>query len=334
MRVSIFQLMVLAGVVFLTILIHLRPIDVGTDTVRYLAFYSATVSNESVESSGLVFHLIAKLASFFDNPMLFLTIPAALSMVAYVSYASHLVSVFDNELTSRKPIFIALIVIAAMFSPFFWNGSVNLLKSNLAMPLTFIGTLAILENKKKYAFVFFSLAVLAHITSIVFISSAFVLYRFRRYSVLIIGVLCLGYLLNVPIYVSDMLVRYLGQIVGFFGYASYLNAIPAGLDRAVPRYDFFGFTIFFFGLILSARASKKMTHFWEYTLYVYSAMVIPFLLLGYIPYSDRLLFNAWSFLPIIISGFILTYLKIPRQFAMWSAVTAVLLLPHYWLNVL
>jgi len=104
-------------------------------------------------------------------------------------------------------------------------------------------------------------------------------------------------------------------IMNLISYASldvldyYLKYIKEGSNyESGVRLDFLVFTLFF-TFISYLNYLYNNTRSSLYLLYCYIILSFPFMLLGFISYSDRLLLPAWMLIPIVVTSFIFSKVK-------------------------
>jgi hypothetical protein len=161
-------------------------------------------------------------------------------------------------------------------------------------------------------YLLFSLvAVCFHFTAFLFVLSSFLLYKFSAEKVFIIfafsGII---YALDImePLVNKSLL---LGNIDFINYYLCFLK--KESNSRAGVRLDFLIFTMFW-GLFAFYNYKSKKNEFSLILLFSYLALSMPFMVLGFIPYSDRLLLPAWSLIPLILASFLILKFKISKSF--------------------
>lgn len=277
--------------------VSLRDVDVGSDTAAYIDFYNNILLGINSRITEPLFVLIAKFSSFFSSKHNFnFFLISFLSLSALFSFYKRVFLLWGagNEFY----IGLSSVIFITFISPFFINTQVNVLRAGLSIPFIFFSAYFIF-NKKYFNFFMSSLvAVMFHYSSILFIIPLVIFYNFRlNYLFYLFMSLFVVYLTGV----LEVLIIKLSSLVGFSFMEYYLRYLTGeGSYEKGVRLDFSLLTVFF-GSIAYYLYLKYKNNISGFTLFAYCSLSIPFFIIGFMNYSDRLLLPAWSLIPLILS---------------------------------
>lgn len=307
-------LLFIAIILILAISIGYRNYDIGTDTISYISFYNKVLVGEDTRIREPFFMLLAKVTVFSSfKHEVFLSLVSFISLITYYFFINNVAKVLKFNLIYKKKIFIFIVFILTLSSFFYWNTQLNVIRNGLAMPFLFMSLYYFYFLNLKKFFLFYLLALLSHFSIILFLPFFFLFY-IRNFGILgIYFVLSLFYItaLNKTIfylmasgfYQFDFLLYYLNNATNERGYESGI------------RLDFYIFTsVFYFLLYFMQRKNIEVDLIFK----IYSVLIFPFLFLGFINYSDRLLLAAWNLIPIIMSIVLLYKIKLIKLYYMVS----------------
>lgn len=296
--------------IILAIFIANRDVTVGEDTLNYITLYQEIIDNSDSAINELIFIFLSKFTELFNSSyqLLFFLI-SFISILTYISFIYLSFSVFNFEDNSKIMILTILVFGLSLFSIFYWNTQLNIIRSGLAIPFLFISLyFAYLRNKKNFI-IFYILSILSHTSTIIFLP--FILLLYIKNSKIMKIYLFLSF-----IYVTEIgekiffaltnLFSKLDAISYYLSYATENNEYKAGV-----RIDFFLFTTFFY-LIL--YVIQKRNREFDLLFKMYSILFFPFLCIGFISYSDRLLINVWNLIPLVLISGIFYKIKLSTEY--------------------
>lgn len=284
-----------------------RGIYTGVDTLNYSFFYNY-LSENKVEFSGInepFFIVISKLSLFFK-----LDFNVFLALVSFLSTFSLLLSylLIFNSLKYKKfynLLFFLICINIFLLSPIFWSAQINIIRAGLSVPFLYFSIHYFSKCSKNLGLIFVVISGLLHFFNIVLLIIFFSVHFFNKrkknfHKVFnnIYIMIVIGYLTGFNKFLID---RFANVLTGGSYYASYFSdgAIMDTYQVGI-RYDFSVFTLFFIAML--KLLTIKMKNDYTNNLFHFSAaLTIPFFLVGHIPFSDRLLFPFWMFIPFIVS---------------------------------
>lgn len=300
-------LMILAG----ASLIALRSPDVGTDTTRYIRFLDDVKHAMSTRLDEPLFMLLAKLALVLGcgHPLFFFFISAINAIALYYFF----IAAGRNSIgrPDRNMTMISLALLLTFISPLFWNFQTNILRAGLSVPFILLGAYSLHKRSHWRALSFLVIGVLFHSSSILFAAAAYLI-------LLPISVVWFLLVVGSMLYLSGLgqvfmlvAIENMSQLVDLSYHLKYFTS--TGDYHSGIRFDFYIFTLVF--LVMSWFASKHD----EFGFKAYSVFFMPFLWLGFISYSDRLLVYCWALIPFIIAQLLTFWLgqynRVVRQIA-------------------
>lgn len=326
--------------IFNSFLVGNRDLYIGKDTANYYNFYyDLSLGQVYSGFSDPLFILLTRVIVYFNLSFnSFLIIISFLSsFILLFSYYKIIKGVVYNK-TYIAPLILATINLVIL-SPFYWGTQINIIRIGLSIPLVFLSVIYFSCNKNKLGVIFIVLSSLIHVTNIQFLIIFFlfsVLYKripkiversyLKAYILIVIG-----YLLSINQYVTGLLPL---DLFGFSDYNSYLDDGSQNLTfyEAGVRYDFASFTLLFVMLLFGSTKRIKNTYI-KMFFYYSSLLTVPFFLLGYIPFSDRLLSAFWMLIPLIIVLALYSYLK-PRYVIKYlSPLLIIFLIINYYFSI-
>lgn len=279
---------------FLSYLVATRDVAVGTDTVAYInIFHRAISSFYEVETEPLYLALNRLIGFFSGDYRVFFFICALLFFVfnwRMIVYSNGCVF-FDGKKNTDLSIGVLSFY---LFSPFFFNAAVNILRQGLATPFLIMAYFALYQRKYFVSVVLFSVSVGFHSSSIMFfILSPFIFFR-QLWLFLGVALLSVFYLLGVV----DQIFYPFFAILGLESYIAEIQEYGSSSGyRGGARWDFFLFSFF---LIFCAFWGYLKGYYFDALFKIMMVLFTPFLFFGYMNYSDRLLFPLWHLAPIAL----------------------------------
>lgn len=306
-----FILYVVINTLFFTFLVGLR--DTGTDTESYINFFYFVMNGDDTRIFEPSFVYLAKISSLFSsNHVIFFTLVSFFSL--FTLFIFYLTILNDRLMVQRRLdiyyIFIIALVIT-LISPFFINTQVNVVRSGLSIPFIFLSAYYVF--RRVYGkFIFYSfVAISFHFTAIIYIVSLLVFHKFRVNRLIIFFVIwCLFYISGLSQAFFTNFFSYLSfDILNYYlGYATRETSYKSGV-----RLDFLLFSVIFIAFI-SFLKNKNDSEIKNFLLFAYLSLLMPFLGLGFIAYSDRLLLPAWMLIPIIIAVLLTNLFKMEKNY--------------------
>lgn len=273
-----------------------RSESVGTDTASYIRFFNDVVHDGAEGRFEPGFTLIAYLVSLAtsDHRTFFYVASWTLFVSSGLALYVLLNRVLASDLRKEYVLYIAIAVLLA--SPFYFSMHVNILRHGLAVPMLLFGYIFIVDRNYVLSAIFFLLATSFHSSSMIHILLAPLLLANLR--VILIGVVVLSLL-----YLSNLSQALLSPVMGLLGMGATLAEISqygeSSEYRAGVRSDFWIFTAFF---VTVATALWYRNVVSEALPKILCISFFPFLLFGFIAYSDRLLVFSWFLIPAVIAA--------------------------------
>lgn len=294
-------------VVFISIFLAFRDDNFGRNTDNYIAFYYSLDTSRIGE---LIFIYLAKVTMLIStNYKLFFFVVSFISIVTYVFFIYKVSSILKFNLYSRRITLVVIIFSLSLFSLFFWNAQISAIRSGLSIPFLFLSLYYIyFSSWRKFVF-FYSLSVLSHFSVLIFLPFILLFYFKNQVIFMIYIFLSLIYLTGITEKIFYNIATLFYQLEPLSYYLQ--NAMREGAYKSGVRLDFFIFTTFFYYLLyLIQKNNQKFDLLYK----IYSILIFPFLLLGFINHSDRLLLAAWNMIPIIIGMLFIYKIKYYKEY--------------------
>lgn len=269
-----------------------RPTDFGPDTYSYYRFFESLLNNSTLTIDDIGFIFLARLVSIFTNdPSVFLVVVSSATSLLFLFYVSVASNIYD--LSSKKEFFFQSIVISIiLLSPFFFSLQTNIIRQGLACPLILIASYYIYKKNIIKFFVFSLIACLIHSSSLLFVIPLL----FLNYSVKTVFIV---FVLLFALYLFDV-VRVITSTVLNIDLSVLLlgkEDKPSGYKDGV-RYDF---ATFIFVLVFIEFCLYRYFRGDAYPVKLLMLLSFPFLLVGFIPFSDRFLVCVFALFPFVIA---------------------------------
>lgn len=302
------NLLVFICLVAIVLVIGMRDVSVGTDTVNYVRNYYRVRDCACLEGGFEPgFQILTFLvASTGVSSATYLSILAALLVLLVWLFLNNMSQMFDySNVIVWKTRLATLIFI--LISPFFFNASVNVLRNGLSAFFLLNTATFFLRNQWSRVILFGLLAVLFHRTALLYLPLVTVLNvinteRRRR----VFCIVLLGLAAAYSVGLSEEIVKVLSKLTGIDVHGMFANyAAHVTYYRRGVRWDFLLFSLgWFIGGIVANRSFISMLHrpVYEKMVDLYGLFLVPFLLFGWGNYSDRLLLVPWQLIPVIVSG--------------------------------
>lgn len=285
--------------------IGIRDSSIGSDTQAYKNFYNLISQNIETRISEYFFLILAKTTAIFQlDSSIFLMAVSFLSITMYIIFFYKLIEIYDIKLESTKWLFIYISLIITLISPFFWNSELNVIRVGLAIPIFLLSIVYFYKEFYLKGTIILLISIFTHFSMLLFLPFLLV-FKLKNRSIFILFLtISLLYISGI----SQAIFIILSQKFYNIGALSYYfdNALNERGYKAGIRYDFWVFTSFFFVLLYKFKDNSNLSNF---LIRLYFILFIPFLLIGYINFSDRLLLAVWSLIPATIGYLIIKKLK-------------------------
>jgi len=215
----------------------------------------------------------------------------------------------------RKDSLLVFLFSFILLSPFFFSAQVNIVRHGLSAPFL-ITSLAFFDDRKYLKFfIFGAVSIGFHWSATYFLVLAPLLRLRVRILILITIMLSVSYLSNLSGAVLGSLMTIVGLDQLYESSVSYGENIEY---RSGVRFDFWFFSVLF--LVISFFVSNRINlsgRIFRYCLILF----LPFLMIGFVAFSDRILIFLWFLIPLILcSGFALLYRKVNKHLAFYSSI--------------
>ncbi|WP_221250094.1 EpsG family protein [Desulfuromonas versatilis] len=290
--------LLLVGVAFCCSTVALRPLNIGTDTQAYANFFYHVdkygIVNTRLEPGYVAFARIVSYLGFDLVGMQALTFLLLITIIVYsaTEYWKYLGS-FNSKL-----MFLTASFGFFFLSPMFVNASINAIRQGLASLLIFTALLSFSRRQwLKFAVLSFA-AIGFHYSSVIYIVfSPMLLLRQRGLHLVFVFffiLYCLG--------LTEEMVKFVSPFV----YSQVMDYKYGSQYNAGVRLDFAFFSIFWyiiasFSLFFVRKSVKEKL---VVTISIYLTMLLPFFLVGFGNYSNRLLVPAWLSLSLLFGAII------------------------------
>lgn len=301
-------------IIVISCLVGFRGENIGTDTHSYIAYYNIILNGDNSRISELFFEFIAKVAVYFSfEHEIFLSLVSFISLATYIFFITKVSKVLKFDFKYKKNLFIYFTFAISLLSFIFWNTQINVIRSGLAIPFLFL-SLYYLYSLDFYRFLlFFILTVLSHLSTFIFLP--FMILFYFKNSI----IMWMYFILSIA-YLSGLMEKAFYSLGAIFYQLEFLiyylnNATRESTYQSGVRLDFFIFTTFFYLILFHLQKKDKEI---DLIFKIYSILIYPFLFLGFINYSDRLLLAAWNLIPIIITVGLVYKIKLVKQYYLLS----------------
>lgn len=272
-----------------------RPPHVGTDTDSYISIFNSLNLGYPTRVSEPLFVGMALMVGTLTEDYRYFLFSCSFVLLVSSLYVNHrLISrVVLAPYRGRYLTYFAFAIL--LLSPFYFNMHVNIVRHGMAVPFLLLGYLMVMEKRYLLAALLLLSSLGFHASSLIHILLVPLLFFNLRFLVGLFMALSAIYLINLSSAV-------LGPLFGFLNLAPSFETISdygsASSYRAGVRFDFWLFTAFFVGMSVVAAWFNVVTQALPRIMIVSS---VPFLLFGYIAYSDRLLVFSWFVIAAIVA---------------------------------
>jgi len=292
--------------IVLAILVGTRDISIGHDTQQYAQLYES-VKNCHCFDGGVEkgFQYLSLLFAYadFSNDAYFSGISLILFFLVN-TVAFKFVGLFGDSVEKYSHEYwqlIYLVVLIFLWSPFFVSAHINAIRQGLASFFVYLALFAFILKHWKLFVVASIAAINFHHTALMYIAFFPLLLLTLNQVLLIVLVLSLSYAIGF----SEFFTAWISNILNLGVYEKITNyQIKVNYQGGI-RYDFMIFSLlmglfpyFIFRTLSTDKYQKGLTAL----LKIYFLLLIPFLFFGYANFSNRFLYTAWLFLPILAAG--------------------------------
>ncbi|MDP5131029.1 MAG: EpsG family protein [Paraglaciecola sp.] len=296
---SLFFLFIILSSIVVSYIVSLRPLSFGPDTHEYHFFFFSLLNEIPLRINDIGFIYLVNFSIFLsEDYRVFFFIIAFMSILPklFILKKFNELSKFNNI----KFISLSLFVFSLYFySPFFFSGITNIVRHYISVPLLLLSFFYF--NKNKFTSMMLMLmACSLHVTNLAFIP-LLLIFRMPNNKILIAYIIC------IVGYGSGFFMFLISYLSSFFipGIVSALTSSPdyqSGIRLEFLFFNLFVFLISYFIKPISVRYFIQS---------IYIVLSVPFLLFGFIDFSDRLLVPVFFIVPIVVGYFICSMKIIP-----------------------
>jgi hypothetical protein len=280
---------------FLALLVAIRPSYIGSDYHAYKELFYSFFENQSIRiSEPLFIYLGSFIASISVDHRVFLF---SISIICFFSSAYCLLKLLDSSGACKKSYRMALYVSIGvmLFSPFYFSSQTNVLRQGLSVPFLTMGFIFFSNKEYLKAGLSMAISVGFHYPALLHIALLPLFFVSQRKILILTVILSAAYLLGS----SESVFRYLFSAIGLDLYFEKIASYGDYSDyKSGVRADFWLFSILFIATTFFLQKKLVISSFIPKLSMV---ALIPFLLFGFMAYSDRLLFLLWSLIPVILA---------------------------------
>jgi len=311
--------LIVASIAFCCAIVALRSLDIGTDTQAYANIFQNIekygIANTRLEPGYVAFAHIVSCLGFSIIGMQALTFLLLILTIVYSAreYWKYLGSFNSNRM------FLATSLGLFFVSPMFVSASINAIRQGLASLLIFIALL-FFSRRQWWKFIFLAaIATSFHYSSVIyFVFAPILLLKQRTIQIILVSFFlfyCLG--------LTEEFVKSISPLV----YSQVMDYKYGSLYNAGVRIDFAAFSFFWYAItyVLAPLICKNVRDKIMVANSIYLTMLLPFFLVGFGNYSNRLLVPAWLSASLIIASCIyncrIALLRHPVFLWIWLCVS-------------
>lgn len=305
----------IAPVFLMSWMIAGRDYSIGSDTYRYVALFYMIDYEGQYRISEPAFLALVKLSRLlYADPWALLYLCSLISALGSIAYFYMLFGRGRHPFID-KYIVTALCMGFALSSPFFWNGQLNLMRAAMSAPIAMSAGILFFRGRHGLGLSLIGLASLFHYSALLFMPFLILKWIPERRMVYIVFAGYAAYLIGV----SEIFFHFISYMVPGDYYYKVVDYGAGSEYKAGVRADFLLFSAGIYSFLLFFRKASLIG---PDVLFVASWSQMPFLLIGFMAYSDRLLFNYWMFAPVVpaLMAFIILR-RINRQFLLTAIVS-------------
>lgn len=309
---AIFLVVVFFLLFVVSLVTGLRPVSVGSDTALYSAIYDEALSGQELSHRfEFLYEWLLRLFSFFSlGKGVYFSFLSAFSLFFVVLSFFNINRYFSSS-TGDAGLFVYGFLLLTT-SIFFYAVQVNVIRQGVSCFALFCFYSCILN--RRYGFIFFFSAFVAlgfHSTAILFILLAVGL--MFSYRAVLGGVVILSFLYSAG--GAEFLLRQVSSLLGFDLYGKVVE-YGAGFEYVSGvRLDFVVFSLSLGGLLdFLGRFLGSSVHREKFLscVKIYWLFLVPFFVLGFGAFSDRLLLNAWLYFSVALGIFLAKFVFFTR----------------------
>tara|TARA_R110000822_G_scaffold297182_1_gene419739 strand:+ start:274 stop:1281 length:1008 start_codon:yes stop_codon:yes gene_type:complete len=276
-----------------------RDLSIGSDSYNYARIFEGHVGGYLEVSFGYMFLGMMNAVSFFSGSYKIFFFLVSLVVLTGTQISLKKLFFAGEEWPENKEILFFLLLSLILLSPFFFALQVNVLRHGLSAPFLMLFYQSFLDKRYRASLAFGIVSVGFHWTAAYYILLAPLLFLSLRNLIAVASVMSFLYLFGL----TQTLFTQISNVSGLKYFYQFASEYGSSSDyQAGIRYDFWLFTSIFIILVALLerilRPSYKITKMMLVTF-------LPFLAIGYLPYSDRLLAFSWFLLPLVaLYGFI------------------------------
>ena len=301
--------LILLGII-VSALIGLRSSDVGRDTETYISYFSnSIIYGEVLDKFELGFaYLLYFVSNAINSVEFFFFIIALIITLCYIIFFDKLyIKLFKQDINSlgRYLIFFTIL----LFSSWYYALTTNGIRQGVSIALIYLALYYLFYEHKKVKYIILALLASSFHLSVLVFFPVFLFYKTKFRLVFIAWILSgVGYFLGI----NELIIEWISikfnlpiyQTIKFYAVdrdGGMSNAIYYGFDLR-----FFIYTIFWPLILLIL--SKWKSHSKSYQLNkkevfvlikIYFFLSIPYFLLGFGAYSNRIAVLSWFLIPVL-----------------------------------
>lgn len=284
-----------------TVLVGVRDLSVGTDTLNYannfLSIQSCNCFPGRLEPGFQIFTWLLAITSL-GTGFYFFSVSLSIFVIVY-----HLSSRVGGLLGGEQWKVKYWILICLLVSPFFVSANINTIRQGLASFFVFFAMFALVERKWRSFCLYSIVSISFHYFSGVLVLLSLALFFSLPFLLMITGGLSVIYGLGF----SAVIVKFVSDFTGLGIYSFVMDYMAGAEYRSGVRFDFLVFSWFwvvFFWAVSVFFLKPEQRRSFRLLVKIYLILLIPFFLFGFGNYSNRYLYPAWLFLPFIMGGLI------------------------------
>lgn len=304
-----------------------RDLSVGEDTYNYATHYYRTQDCKCLVGG---YELGFKLLTYFvamtgASIEVYFTVVASVLFLAVWITLSQFIMLLDVPIPERWRVRTAMLSLV-LVSPFFLSASINVLRHGISAFFLLTSIALFLRRKWVSAICVFSLAALFHRTALLYVFVFPCLKLGGRHPfprVVLMAVVGLSVMYAVG--AAEALVKGVSSVTGL---PIHETVSLYGAHSSYKRGSRLDFLVFSLGWLALGRIASRFLVLRSYKgrysvlLFVYSLLLVPFLLFGWGSYSDRFLLVPWHFIPVLLgSALSLSRIRSGIGGLLWTSVT-------------
>ena len=302
-----FYLILFFITVFISFISSLRDFSIGKDTLNYIEHFYSIVDNAGNYKFEPLFNYFAYFIGLIHTNARFFLFFVTFIITAF--YLHFFFKVINNLNIGFKSYFIYLIIFLTflLLSSWYFVAFANGIRQGLSLSVLYVSLYYLVYERRFFVFLLlYTIAVLFHFSTLLlfpFIFLLFLNFGFVLFGWLILGLFySLGLNQTIVMYVSDVSNIDIYSTIKYYSFSE----DGAGSERFEGFIiQFFLYTIFWpltllFLLIFRVRlATGQDINILKNVLLIYFFLTFPYFVFGFGPFSNRLAFIGWFFIPIL-----------------------------------